>query len=206
MKIILALILLILIAEVSALKIGISPSKLYFRGQIGEELCKSLTFYSDSSVSFTAKDKWNPEKFSDVVGDYNLNSSEINLEVSYPDAFSFKSSKKADVCITSYTNKSYYGVLIYSVENGNSGIGILMKADFSGKGEFVDLEEEKEFVEMTEATKNLMPLDESSGMAISSAKSPERNLSFLFLILTTSNLSSLLFLLKVSEKKKVVIK
>jgi len=204
MKIILALILLILIAEVSALKIGISPSKLYFRGQIGEELCKSLTFYSDSSVSFTAKDKWNPEKFSDVVGDYNLNSSEINLEVSYPDAFSFKSSKKADVCITSYTNKSYYGVLIYSVENGNSGIGILMKVDFSGQGKLV--EEEKELAEMGEVSENLMPIDEGSGSTIPSAKSPEGNISFLFLILTTSNLSSLLFLLKVSEKKKVVIK
>lgn len=177
--------LIIFMGNASALKFGISPYKIDFKGGVGEEVCKSLTFYSDSSVSIIGEDKWKSENFSDLVSDYTLDSKEINLEVSYPNSFSFKFSKSSEVCITSYTNKSYFGVLIYKVENGYSGIGVLMRTDFSGSDGLND--EGKKSVKITGNTVNIN-------------KNPGNNIALL-LVLIAIDFLCLLVLLGYLRKK-----
>ena len=114
---------------ISAATLSGSPSSLNFNLDVGEEKCMIfLVSSSDYSGDLTSIMKW-AEKDAEVSSpnDFVLNSSEIELSVSYsPETISnFDGEEEIQVCISGAEEGYWKGSLEYRTESdGNIGVGV----------------------------------------------------------------------------------
>ncbi len=131
-KIVLVCSALFLIGLLSAAKIGISPSEIFFSGNINEKICRSITVYSDSSGSLLGNSRWNFIDTRDIK-DYNIEDEELGIKLDYPNLIKINKNKTVEICLTAIMPGKYYGALIYYTETKYAGVGIWISADIKGE-------------------------------------------------------------------------
>lgn len=118
---------LINIFYVDALKLTLSPSNTTINSVINEETCKKITIYSDKSINMMIEDKWKINGKSSNIKDYNLNSKDINVNISYPKNITTNNQQSINFCIKPEKIGSYNGVLLFKSTNNPIGIGSLIE-------------------------------------------------------------------------------
>lgn len=126
------LILILLLNNVSAIKISLSPAHINLSGKINTEICQKISLLSDKKVTFYGEDKWSLKNEKNNLAGYTLNSEDINIKVSYPKKVSAQT-RQFDFCINSEKEGNFYGILYYKSATGAGGIGSLVKLNISNE-------------------------------------------------------------------------
>lgn len=122
------------ISLISAVKIGISDSKIDFSGKINEEMCNKITVYSDYDGFLIGKTKWAKSKeFEKDLRYYILNYSDIGVKIDYPERVKVNEKKEIEICLTGEKPGDYFGALLYSTENSYAGVGVWIYANIYGE-------------------------------------------------------------------------
>lgn len=137
-KIIILLILIILLNNVSATKISLSPAHIYISGKINTNLCKKFVLSSDKDLILKGEDRWSFKDERSNFAKYNLSSSELSLKLSYPKEIT-SAIKENYFCINSEKSGTFYGILYYKAVESPAGIGSLIKADISEENKQIPL-------------------------------------------------------------------
>jgi hypothetical protein len=120
------IILFVLIGFVSAIKLGITPSEVYFNGYLNEKICKNITIFSDFNGDISGEIKWTKVKDSKILKDYNIISEDLNINSDYPkriEVFSRNKKELITVCLSGEKPGRYYGALLYGAEESHAGVG-----------------------------------------------------------------------------------
>lgn len=115
-----------------AIQAGISPPQLIFSGEINEELCNSITLYSQGVL--VGEDKWSLQH-SKNLGDYHLTSNYFGINIEYTQIVNINDNRSVNVCIEAKKLGTYYGALIYS--QNHVGVGIWITLNIRGDSEKV---------------------------------------------------------------------
>ena len=129
---------LILILMYNGFALEVSPSKLRFHGDVGEEICKKFNFTSSSSVSL--ENRWALTQDRGKFLSYLYNATMFGLDVKYYNE-SLNNTKR--ICIKGKNEGSYYGLLLIKEIMGNSGIGIWLNVELNG-GSLVEFDNASE--------------------------------------------------------------
>jgi len=112
--------LIILLPLSSATSLGVSPDNLKFSGKTNEVICKNFSILGDEKNVLSGEVRWS-NKSSRNVNDYTLSSTELKISAIYP---AKAKTGKYQICISAEKEGTYYGALLYKLENSSYGIGI----------------------------------------------------------------------------------
>ena len=120
--------LLILFSEFShAVKIGVSPGSLEFKGREGNEICNKIMVYSDKEENIALDLKWS-EKESKKINDYNVESKDLGINEEFEKEFVLYESGKKEICLNFNKQGVYNGLLIIMPKGMSAGVGVWIKA------------------------------------------------------------------------------
>ena len=121
----LTIILIILINLSSSYELALSPSHINYSLNANEELCKNITIFSkDYRGEISSMDKWAEEGVSTKnLNEYNLESSNLGINIEYQKSFILSDKKDFNVCITAAKKGSYQGALLFQADNMTLGVG-----------------------------------------------------------------------------------
>jgi hypothetical protein len=143
----LSILLLFLIGSVSAVDMGLTPSKMELKGNTGEQICGNFTLSTTMKALYlSVEDKWTDTGNSKNLTDYTKLASDYTIESNYVEDINLSGKKKFEFCITAKKPGIYNGVLIFR-SSTIAGLGMWVKAEIGG----MDLEE-KEVAPITGAT------------------------------------------------------
>ncbi len=109
----------------SGIELGISPPVLVFNGSVEEKICNEYNILSDrEDISLILSDKWtNKKELIKNIELYNLDEKVFGIEAVYDKKILINNEYNGRICLSAKNGGSYYGVLIFSSENGNVGVG-----------------------------------------------------------------------------------
>src|SRR3989338_5488495 len=109
----------------SGIELGISPPTLVFNGSVGEKICNEYRILADrGNISLILSDRWiNKKELIKNLELYDLDGRVFGIEIVYDKKISISNEHNGKVCLSARNGGNYYGVLIFSSENGNVGIG-----------------------------------------------------------------------------------
>jgi len=124
----------------SGVELGISPPILVFNGNVGEKICSEYKILSDrKNISLILSDRWiNEKELIKNIELYNLDGKVLGIEAVYDKKILINNKHNGEVCLRAKNGGSYYGVLIFSSENGNVGVGSWIIVNIS---KFEDIED-----------------------------------------------------------------
>ncbi len=113
---------------VEGVRIGVSPDKLKFSGEVGEKICNNFTLFGENLV-FYGNLVFN-NKQSKNINDYKLTSEELWIESEFAKiGFSGINS----LCLKSYKKGDYFGAILFNVPDTIYGVGIWIELNITGK-------------------------------------------------------------------------
>ncbi|MCL5730265.1 MAG: hypothetical protein M1165_01710 [Candidatus Pacearchaeota archaeon] len=111
----------------SAISLGISPEKIIFSAEEDKRACKNFSLVGDPGSVFHGEAGWS-KTLSNNLGKYNLTSESLGISASFPET---TVSGRHQICIVSKQSGTYYGALLYRLENSSYGIGTWILLDVS---------------------------------------------------------------------------
>ncbi|MDE1848993.1 MAG: hypothetical protein KGH55_03095 [Nanoarchaeota archaeon] len=111
----------------SAASIGISPEKLHFSAERDSMSCQNFSLFGNEGETLYGKVGWS-KTLSNNLGKYNLTSESLGISASFPET---TVSGRHQICIVSKQSGTYYGALLYRLENSSYGIGTWILLDVS---------------------------------------------------------------------------
>jgi len=127
MKGILFFVILLFIPFVDAAKLGASPSRLYFNGSVGENVCNKIVLNSQEGDVLYGELKFSNNYASgNNVLEYSLEPEKLSISADYSKNIIFNENiEKFDIiCIKGNKAGKFKGVLIYKSKYSYAGIGI----------------------------------------------------------------------------------
>jgi len=190
---ILFFILFINIFFVDALKLTLSPPNTTINSVINEEVCKKISISSDKSINIVIEDKWKTNGKSSNLKDYNLNSEDIDINISYPKNITANNGQSINFCIKPEKEGFYNGVIIFKSSNRPIGIGSLIELNvFNSYDEIVS--KGINYNNSSKITGNIINDEEVE-------KESTSNLS-MFLVMNAVFLTVVLLIIKIKYEKK----
>lgn len=116
--------ILLVITNVSALTLEITPGSLVLNGEPNTKICSKLTIdYSVPNGLVEGRDLWAEEGVTDKdLSLHTLDAEDLDLIVSYPESVRITGREDVDVCVTA-PEGLYHGALLYRTMQGG-GVGI----------------------------------------------------------------------------------
>ena len=116
--------IIILLPLANAIKLGLTPSQVYFMGNSGEKICNNLSIYSDKDVNVITYVKWSNNK-SVNINDFYFNSNYYKISEEFQKNIILVKNKKEtqEICLVFKDEGKYNGVYIVSSENRNVAVG-----------------------------------------------------------------------------------
>lgn len=124
-----------MISSAKAFKITASPAHSVLETQIGEEICKKISLFSDKNILVDVEDRWTKGNRSISLKDYNLSASMLNIEISYPKQIRLIQKENLNFCITPNKAGIYNGILMFKSLSNSAGVAILIEIKVSELGE-----------------------------------------------------------------------
>jgi len=117
--------ILLVVANVSALTLKLEPSKLNLTGEPNEKICQNLKIeYSVSNGLVEGRDLWAQEGVTDKnLSLHTLDAEDLGLTFDYPKIVKVTGTKDVDICVTAEDKGLYHGALLYRTMQGGS-VGI----------------------------------------------------------------------------------
>jgi hypothetical protein len=122
------IVLLISLSFCSALDFGISPTIIKISEKPNEMNCKNFTIIGGSEDIFNGDIKWSNANSKDI-SNYKISSKELNINTTIPSGIK---SGQYQICISSEKSGSYYGALMYKLNNSSYGIGTWIELKVEG--------------------------------------------------------------------------
>lgn len=123
------LFLIILINNVSAVKLGISNSSMEFVGEVNEKICRNIMVYSDYDSFITSTTKWAEiENSNRDIRNYNLESYDLGIKIDNLNKIKINKQKEIEICLTGTIPGRFNGALLFGTENSYAGIGTWINA------------------------------------------------------------------------------
>ena len=146
------LMIISMVSLASAVEISVSPTEIFFKGVVNEEICKNVDITSpDYSGNIAINDKW--AAAGEIRNDlrvHNLNASNLGIEIEYTNMVYLDKKTSISICITPRDKGLYHGAVLYRSEKGYVGVGNWIVLEVAGAGEEISLNnEEKEVLEFS---------------------------------------------------------
>jgi hypothetical protein len=122
------IVLIISLSFCSALDFGISPGIIKLSEKPNEIVCKNFTIIGGNEDIFNGNIKWSNTNSKDI-SDYKISSKELNINSTIPSEIK---AGKYQICISSEKAGSYYGALMYKINNSSYGIGTWIELKVEG--------------------------------------------------------------------------
>ncbi|MBT4257878.1 hypothetical protein HOD88_01695 [archaeon] len=141
MKVFIFLFFIFLISFSSSLELKASPSQLNFEGLENENICKTLTIFTDSKSIILGEDRWAEKGIMDrTFLNHKLESSDLDLKIDYPKNKEIFGSEKIKICISGEKDGNYHGILLYKTKKNPAGVGIWLNIKIiQGEGKFAKI-------------------------------------------------------------------
>jgi len=118
--------------SVSALDLGLSPSKMNLNGSTGDKICGNFTLSTTAiALDLSVEDKWTEQADSKNLNDYTKPASDYKIESKYLGEINLSGKKKFEFCVTMQKPGIYNGVLIFRSKT-IAGLGMWIKAEIGG--------------------------------------------------------------------------
>lgn len=133
MKRIILFLFVILFPLGNAATLSMSPQQINFIGDVNEKICEEVNLKTDGEAVLIGDDRWAEEGyFERKLKQHNLDSSELKLDLEYPETISINNDDVIEVCLTGKSKGNYHGVLLYRIEGKPVQVGIWMNASLEG--------------------------------------------------------------------------
>jgi hypothetical protein len=126
---ILFFIVLILLPMASAVKLGVSNSKLDFNMSVNEESCRRIVIGTDYIGPIAVELKFVKNNLGDnKIPDYKLNPDYFEMNSIYEKEIIFEKpgNKETNICLIGKNPGNYQALMIYKTKNNNAAIGIIV--------------------------------------------------------------------------------
>ncbi len=133
MKKIILFLFVFLFPLVNAATLSMSPQQINFIGNVNERICEEVTLKTEGEAVLLGEDKWAEKGYSErKLKQHILDSSELKLELEYPNNIKINNNKTIQVCIVGKNKGNYHGILLYRVEGKPVRVGIWMNVSLGG--------------------------------------------------------------------------
>ena len=131
-KIFLFLLGVMLITQVLGSQIIITPTKLEFIGETGQEICNKINILTDYPGDIVGKTVWG-ESDSKRLQDYQMSAEDVGIDMNFPESINIDGSEDEEICLTSRYSGEYHGALLYNTNQSHAGVGIWITAAITGE-------------------------------------------------------------------------
>lgn len=124
------MLVIFLFSFVSSLELGLSPAYSNLNGKTNEKICQNFTINSDRKINVIIESKWFDGKMqSKNLKDYNLSAEKVGISLFGNEKIFVNKTTKTEICFSSSKNGNYYGIILFSSENGYATIGSWIKLE-----------------------------------------------------------------------------
>lgn len=134
-KIILVLLAILLLSNVEAISISISPPIVNLVSEVNKKVCVNFSISSDKTVYFSIENLWSMKKENNEFKDYNLSSQEVLIESDYPKEIGVYSKEEVGFCVKAKNAGTYRGIVLFKSSEGTGAIGTLVRLRVLGETE-----------------------------------------------------------------------
>ena len=141
-KLYLILFIFLIINNVLAFNLKISPTRIEFNASVNEKVCNKIFISTDYRQELIGNDRWTKSLLvnkKDIV-QYNKKAEELGLKLEYAEKIIISDDlkKEIEVCLTAEKPGKYNGALIYNGKDSIAGVGIWIFADIYEEKSYFD--------------------------------------------------------------------